>query len=141
MKSQQQEKTIQVVARGPSGAPGQVVAKAKNISTGQESTPRKEKWRANQRFVFRQRLVLVFIEERMVKFCQTKVEVNINGAPGQVVAKARQQSREQESTKRQEKSTGKERIVFGQRMVKFRQTKIQKNFNGARGQAAIKAKE
>ena len=81
MKSQQQEKTIQVVARGSSGA------------------------------------------------------------PGQVVAKARQQSREQESTKRQEKSTGKERIVFGQRMVKFCQTKIQKNFNGARGQAATKAKQ
>merc|ERR1719356_1460768 len=82
------------------GAPGQAAAKAKNISTGIESTPRKEKWRANQRFVFRQRMVLVFIEVRTVKFCQTKV--NINGAPGQVVAKAKQQNREQESIERQE---------------------------------------
>ena len=68
-----------MVARGPSGAPGQVVAKAKNISTGQESTPRKEKWRANQRFVFRQRLVLVGIKERALKFCQSEEIYKING--------------------------------------------------------------
>ena len=91
---------IEVRTVNMNGAHGQAAVKAKNISTGIESTPRKEKWRANQRFVFGQRMVLVFIEVRTVKFCQTKV--NINGAPGQVVAKAKQQSREQESIERQE---------------------------------------
>ena len=81
MKSQQQEVAIQVVARGPSGAPGQVVAKAK------------------------------------------------------------QQNREQESIERQEKSMRKERTVFGRKTVKFSQTMIQKNINGAHGQAAMKAKQ
>ena len=53
--------------------------KAKNISTGEELTQRKEKWRANQRFVFRQRLVLVGIKERALKYCQLEEIYKING--------------------------------------------------------------